>query len=68
VLGMTTEVHHPLFEDHPRMTALVGFSRSTTRAEAGVLIGQQTDDVLRELGVTEEELTDLADRKIIRRG
>jgi crotonobetainyl-CoA:carnitine CoA-transferase CaiB-like acyl-CoA transferase len=66
-LGMTVEVDHPVFETHPRLTALVGFSRSATRAGAGVTVGQHTDAVLRELGLSDAELDALAERKIIGR-
>jgi len=67
-LGMTTTVEHPLLGEHLRLTALCEFSRSTTRAEPGVLIGQHTDAVLGELGFGEEQLADLAERQVIRRG
>ncbi len=66
-LDMVATVEHPLFGEHPRLKAVVNFSRSQTRAEAGILIGQHTDLVLGELGYTEAELLDLADRKVIGR-
>jgi crotonobetainyl-CoA:carnitine CoA-transferase CaiB-like acyl-CoA transferase len=64
-LGMVTEVEHPVFGLHPRLKALMSFSRSTTRAEAGIVIGQQTESVLRELGFGEEQIADLAARNVI---
>jgi crotonobetainyl-CoA:carnitine CoA-transferase CaiB-like acyl-CoA transferase len=67
-LGMTTQVQHPLFGEHDRLTALVSFSRSATRAEPGVMIGQHTEAVLRELGLSDTELDDLTGRQVIGRG
>jgi crotonobetainyl-CoA:carnitine CoA-transferase CaiB-like acyl-CoA transferase len=67
-LRMTTDVEHPMFGEHPRLKAVISFSRSATRAEPGVLIGQHTDQVLREFGYTGEELDDLEAREIIKRG
>jgi len=64
-LGLTTEVVHPIFGEHSRLTALVGFSRSATRAQAGVTIGQQTATVLGELGIRDDELAALAARGVI---
>jgi crotonobetainyl-CoA:carnitine CoA-transferase CaiB-like acyl-CoA transferase len=67
-LGIVTNVVHPLFGEHPRLTALMSFSRSTTRAEPGCLIGQHTDAVLREFGYADKDIEDLGTREIIRRG
>lgn len=67
-LGMTTKVEHPLFGEHFRLKALVSFDRSATQAGPGVLIGEQTDAVLRDLGFDDEKLADLAEREIIGRG
>jgi crotonobetainyl-CoA:carnitine CoA-transferase CaiB-like acyl-CoA transferase len=41
------------------------FSRSTTRALGGVLCGQHTDSILRELGYDDEQITDLRRRSIV---
>jgi crotonobetainyl-CoA:carnitine CoA-transferase CaiB-like acyl-CoA transferase len=67
-LGMVTEVEHGLFGVHPRLTSLLEFSRSQTRAGPGALIGEHTDKVLTERGFTAEQLQDLAARKVIGRG
>jgi crotonobetainyl-CoA:carnitine CoA-transferase CaiB-like acyl-CoA transferase len=64
-LGIVTNVVHPLFGEHSRLTALMSFSRSTTRAEPGCLIGQHTNAVLREFGYGDETVKDLAAREII---
>lgn len=67
-LGMTTQVEHPVFGEHPRLRSVIGFSRSQTRAEAAVTIGQHTDAILTELGFDAAQLADLAARKVIGRG
>jgi crotonobetainyl-CoA:carnitine CoA-transferase CaiB-like acyl-CoA transferase len=67
-LGMTATVEHPLFGEHPRLKSVMSFSRSQTRAEPGIMIGQHTDLMLRELGYTDAQLEDLARREVIRRG
>jgi crotonobetainyl-CoA:carnitine CoA-transferase CaiB-like acyl-CoA transferase len=64
-LGMTCDVEHPLFGEHKRLTSVMQFSRSTTRAEAGVMIGQNTDQVLRDYGYGDEEIADLAEKGVI---
>jgi crotonobetainyl-CoA:carnitine CoA-transferase CaiB-like acyl-CoA transferase len=60
-----TDVEHPVFGEHPRMSALVRFSRSTTQAKPGVLLGAHTDAILSELGRSEAEIADLRDRKVV---
>jgi crotonobetainyl-CoA:carnitine CoA-transferase CaiB-like acyl-CoA transferase len=67
-LGMVTSVDHPIFGEHPRLKSVVRFSRSATRAEPSALVGQHTDQVLRELGYTDDELADLAAHEVIGRG
>jgi crotonobetainyl-CoA:carnitine CoA-transferase CaiB-like acyl-CoA transferase len=63
--GYTTEIHHPLFDTHPRLAPIVAFSRSATLARAGGLCGDSTDRVLAELGYSDREITGLHDRKIV---
>jgi crotonobetainyl-CoA:carnitine CoA-transferase CaiB-like acyl-CoA transferase len=46
-MGIVTEVEHPVFDRHTRLTAPVSFSRSATQALSAPTIGQQTDSVLR---------------------
>ena len=64
--GYLVDVEHPIFETHPRLAPLVRFSRSSTRAEPGVLAGSATDTVLRELGHSDGSIADLRERSIIR--
>jgi crotonobetainyl-CoA:carnitine CoA-transferase CaiB-like acyl-CoA transferase len=49
-LGMVSEVDHPFFGRHLRMSPLATLSRSGGRIGAGCSIGQHTDAILRELG------------------
>ncbi len=67
-LGMTAQVEHPLFGVHPRLKAVVSFSRSSTRAEPGPTVGQDTQAVLREFGYSDAEIDDLAERGVVRKG
>ena len=66
--GYLVDVEHPIFETHPRLAPLVRFSRSSTRAEPGVLAGSATDTVLRELGHSDGSIANLRERSIIRDG
>jgi crotonobetainyl-CoA:carnitine CoA-transferase CaiB-like acyl-CoA transferase len=47
------------------MSALVRFSRSTTQAKPGVLLGAHTDAILAELGKSAAEIADLRERKVV---
>jgi crotonobetainyl-CoA:carnitine CoA-transferase CaiB-like acyl-CoA transferase len=66
-LQMTTEVEHSLFGVHPRMTAMVNFSRSATQEGPGAVIGEHTDLILGELGFSKAEIDDLVAREVIAR-
>ncbi len=66
-LGLVTEVEHRLFDRHTRLTPLWTFSRSTTRAEGAPTIGQQTDAVLRELGLSDARIAELRDRGVVKK-
>jgi crotonobetainyl-CoA:carnitine CoA-transferase CaiB-like acyl-CoA transferase len=57
--GYIVDVHHPVFEDHPRLSPAVRFSRSETQAKPGVLCGSATDAVLQELGYTTDDIDTL---------
>ena len=63
--GYVTDVTHPLYEDHPRLAALVRFSRSSTTAGPSCLAGQHTDDLLREIGRTDEDIAGLRARGVV---
>jgi crotonobetainyl-CoA:carnitine CoA-transferase CaiB-like acyl-CoA transferase len=66
--GYVADVVHPVFDEHPRLAPVVRFSRSATRAGAGVLAGAQTDAVLSELGYDDAALADLRARNVISSG
>jgi crotonobetainyl-CoA:carnitine CoA-transferase CaiB-like acyl-CoA transferase len=67
-LEMSIQVEHPMFGEHPRLKPVVTFSRSATRAEPGVLVGQQTEALLTELGYSQAQIDDLVTRNIARKG
>jgi crotonobetainyl-CoA:carnitine CoA-transferase CaiB-like acyl-CoA transferase len=67
-LGMSVQVEHPMFQEHPRLKSLVSFSRSATRAGPGCLVGQHTEAVLGELGYSPSEIEDMAGRNVVRKG
>jgi crotonobetainyl-CoA:carnitine CoA-transferase CaiB-like acyl-CoA transferase len=65
-LGFVTDVVHPVLGPHPRPTALVRFSRSTTVDDGTAPgIGQHTDAVLGELGYDAARRADLRRRGVI---
>ena len=63
--GFVTDVEHPVFGEHPRLTPLVSLSRSGGLTGAGCLVGQHTDQVLRSLGYEDERITSLRDRGVV---
>ena len=63
--GYIADVHHPIFEDHPRLAPVVRFSRSATQAKPGTLCGTATEKVLHELGYGDEQITDLRKRGVV---
>jgi len=63
--GYVTDVVHPTFDEHPRLAPYVRFSRSATQALRAVLIGEQTDKILSELGKSAEEIAALRARAVV---
>ena len=63
--GYVTDVEHPLFGEHPRLTPFVRFSRSTTQAGIGCLLGEQTDAILAELGLDSDQISKLRDAGVV---
>jgi crotonobetainyl-CoA:carnitine CoA-transferase CaiB-like acyl-CoA transferase len=57
--GFVTETDHPVLDRVPRLAPLVRFSRSATVAGAACLCGQHTDEVLREIGYSDEKISAL---------
>ena len=63
--GYIADVEHPVFEEHPRLSPFVRFSRSDTQALPGVLAGSATDALLAEFGRSEDEIASLRDSGIV---
>jgi crotonobetainyl-CoA:carnitine CoA-transferase CaiB-like acyl-CoA transferase len=63
--GFVTEVEHLRFGPHWRTGALVNFSETPARPGAGVLAGQHTRPILRELGYANAEIEDLYARRVV---
>lgn len=63
--GLTVTVRHPLWDEHPRLKPALRFSRSSTTAPAGCLCGQHTDALLRELGYSDQQMTELHQANIV---
>jgi crotonobetainyl-CoA:carnitine CoA-transferase CaiB-like acyl-CoA transferase len=63
--GFVTDVEHPTFGLHPRLTPFLHFSRSSTQTGRGCLLGEHTDSILAELGHGSEEITAWRDKGVI---
>jgi len=59
VCGLVTHAHHPMLEQHPRLTPLVTMSRSGALAGNGCLVGEHTEQVMHRLGYTDEAIAAL---------
>jgi crotonobetainyl-CoA:carnitine CoA-transferase CaiB-like acyl-CoA transferase len=63
--GYAAEATSPIFDEHRRLAPLVRFSRSLTKADGGCTIGQHTDAVLREIGLSAQHIAELREKSII---
>jgi crotonobetainyl-CoA:carnitine CoA-transferase CaiB-like acyl-CoA transferase len=63
--GYVTNVVHPTLDEHPRLAPYIRFSRSRTQAKPAVLNGQQTDEILIELGKSPHAIADLRERNVV---
>ena len=63
--GFTEPVEHPLFGSHRRHGPIVTLSETPGTAGPGCMVGQHTRQVLGELGYSEGQIADLAERQII---
>jgi crotonobetainyl-CoA:carnitine CoA-transferase CaiB-like acyl-CoA transferase len=64
--GYVSDVEHPTFGTHPRLAPLVRFSRSGVVSRPGCLLGQHTGEVLNEIGYSDEQITALVDKGVVR--
>ena len=67
--GFFEEVDHPVTGTARHSTLPIRFSRGPDRfhRRPAPLLGEHTDEVLRELGVSDDELAELRDRGVIGR-
>lgn len=63
--GYAVEADSPIFGHHRRLAPLARFSRSATKADGGCTIGQHTDAVLREVGLSDEDIATLRLKSIV---
>ncbi len=63
--GYAVEADSPIFGHHRRLAPLARFSRSATKADGGCTIGQHTDAVLGEVGLSDEDIATLRLKNIV---
>ena len=63
--GFTTEVHHPRFGSFWHHSPVLAFSRTPGSAASGILRGQHTIPILKELGYSEAELHALGASRVL---
>jgi crotonobetainyl-CoA:carnitine CoA-transferase CaiB-like acyl-CoA transferase len=63
--GYVTDVVHPVFGEHPRLTPFVSFSRSATQTGVGCTLGQHTDAVLAEIGYPPDRIAQLREAGVV---
>ncbi len=64
-VGLTVDVVHPLWDEHPRLAPAIRLSRSATFAPPGCLCGQHTDALLDELGYDATDIDKLRKAGIV---
>ena len=64
----TVQASSPVFDEHLRLSPLVGMSRSPARAAGGCLAGQNTSSVLREFGYDDATIAKWQDTGVIHCG
>jgi crotonobetainyl-CoA:carnitine CoA-transferase CaiB-like acyl-CoA transferase len=63
--GWVATVNSPIFDDYERVGPMVHFSRSSTQALPGTVLGQHTEAVLTELGLTADRIAELRTKGVI---
>jgi crotonobetainyl-CoA:carnitine CoA-transferase CaiB-like acyl-CoA transferase len=66
--GFISDVTHPIFGGYPRLAPLCQLSLTSGVAKPGVVLGQHTELVLKNLGYSEEQIETLEQTKVIGRG
>ncbi len=63
--GYTVLADSPVFDEHRRLAPLTRFSRSGVKADAGCTIGEHTDSVLAEIGISPERIAELREKDVV---
>lgn len=63
--GYAVDAVSPIFDEHRRLAPLNRFSRSGSKIQAGCVIGQHTDALLREIGYDENRIAELRTSRIV---
>ncbi|MCW2685739.1 MAG: caib/baif family protein, partial [Mycobacterium sp.] len=63
--GYAVTADSPVFGEHRRLAPLYRFSRSRTKAGGGCTIGQHTEAVLQEIGVSAQRIAELGKAGVI---
>jgi crotonobetainyl-CoA:carnitine CoA-transferase CaiB-like acyl-CoA transferase len=63
--GLVVEVEHPLFGPILRHAPVIRFSETPARVAPGCLVGQHTEQVLREAGYDDRQIADLVARQVV---
>jgi len=63
--GYCVDAYSPIFDHHRRLAPACGFTRSETIARGGCTIGQHTDAVLHEIGLSDAQISGLRERSVI---
>ena len=63
--GLVTDVEHPTFGDHPRLTPYSSLSRTPGITEPACLLGEHTDRLLEEFGFSRAAIDGLRERGVV---
>jgi len=64
-LGLCVEAVSPVFDEYRRLAPVTTFSRSAVKADSSCMIGEHTDAILAEIGISAERIADLRSRRIV---